>query len=40
MPKTSNKERSMALYESVLELKSLEEKIAALSRWMSGRARW
>ena len=28
MPKTTNKERSMALYESILELKSLEECIA------------
>ena len=28
MPKTTNKERSMALYESILELSSLEECIA------------
>ena len=25
MPKTTNKERSMALYESILQLKNLEE---------------
>ena len=28
MPKTTNKERSMALYESILELKDLDECIA------------
>ena len=28
MPKTTNKERSMALYESILELSSMEECIA------------
>ena len=28
MPKTTNKERSMALYESILELNSMEECIA------------
>ena len=28
MPKTTNKERSMALYESILELKNLDECIA------------
>lgn len=28
MPKTTNKERSMSLYESILQLKSLEECVA------------